>query len=164
MGHIACFFVLHVSGYADRPRDFTRTFLPARSLLIFCDFLLIVCGRGLSFSVNFLICFCYLSVICPISVCSSHVFPKKWSVNELLNANKRFTLNSLGWSTWVGIRKEGAFEIGCSWRQLWRLPKTLFEYSDVGASQTPQISEELGGNAEGARNPWVIKFHGRQGC
>ena len=35
-----------------------------------------------------------LSVDCLLIVC----LPKKWSVNELLIAKKRFTLNSQGWA------------------------------------------------------------------
>ena len=36
-------FVHSLGPYADRPREFTRTLLTARPLLIFCAFLLIVC-------------------------------------------------------------------------------------------------------------------------
>ena len=34
---------VHAIAWVDRPREFTRTLLPARSLIIFCDFLLIFC-------------------------------------------------------------------------------------------------------------------------
>ena len=74
---------------ADRPRKFTRISVPARS----ANYLLIFC----SFSVIFMISWYFLVKVCRLSV--NHLLiagmSQKWSVNGLLTAKKRFTLNSL---------------------------------------------------------------------